>query len=326
MTVRSAGFGTAVRQTFTVIIAAIGGTVTLATVVAFFGSTWWFFDYLANFRWHFMWIALICAIAYALLARGVIGIAFAIAVAINLWLIAPLYIGNQPSATGEDSVKVVTVDMHGGVVDDESALRFLFDSDAELIIVSGVATSRINPIIVDGSPYQIIANPPEDRTGIVVLGQDAYSVSTRTTPTFDETVLSITVPAGARTIDIVTSWGFIGSNGDRAAALEERFTLTTEVVTEADGPVAVVGSLGATRWTAPMRTLVGDAGLRDAMEGRGYLSTWPVSDFPLIGGWIGIPIDVVLMSPGITPLSLVTGPDIGAPHLPVTTIIGPSGG
>ena len=62
------------------------------------------------------------------------------------------------------------------------------------------------------------------------------------------------------------------------------------------------------------------------MEGRGYLSTWPVSDFPLIGGWIGIPVDVVLMSRELTPLSLVTGPDIGAHHLPVTTIIGPAAG
>ena len=326
MTVRTAGFGTAVTQTINVIIIAIGGFVTVATVLAFFGNAWWLFDYLANFRWHFMWIGLICTIVYALAARGLVGIGFAIAVAINAFLIAPLYIGNQPASTGEDAVKVVTVDMRGGVDDGERALRFLFDSDAQVIIVSGVTTERIDPIIVEGSPYQIIANPPEDTTGIVVLAQDAYSVSERRTPTFDEAVLSISVPAGSGTVDVVTSWGFVGSDSTRAEALDERFTLIAEVAAASDRPVAVVGNLGATRWTAPMRALLGDTGLRDAMEGRGYLSTWPVSDFPLIGGWIGIPVDVVLMSPELTPLSLVTGPDIGAHHLPVTTIIGPAAG
>ena len=53
MTVRSAGLGTAVSQTISVVLIAIGGFVSVATVVAFFGNTWWVFDYLANFRWHF---------------------------------------------------------------------------------------------------------------------------------------------------------------------------------------------------------------------------------------------------------------------------------
>ena len=32
-----------------------------------------------------------------------------------------------------------------------------------------------------------------------------------------------------------------------------------------------------------------------------------LSSFPIIGGWIGIPVDVVLMTPDVTPLELVTG-------------------
>ena len=69
-----------------------------------------------------------------------------------------------------------------------------------------------------------------------------------------------------------------------------------------------------------------DTGLRDATEGEGYISTWPVSDVPLFGGWIGIPLHLILLPGELTPLSLETGPDIGAEYLPVTVVIGPSVG
>jgi len=48
-----------------------------------------------------------------------------------------------------------------------------------------------------------------------------------------------------------------------------------------------------------------------------------VYGIPIIGGWLGLPVDVVLMTDGITPLELTTGPDIGAEHLPVTVVVGP---
>jgi len=71
-----------------------------------------------------------------------------------------------------------------------------------------------------------------------------------------------------------------------------------------------------------MRDLLNSVNLRNAAEGYGYLSTSPVSGIPLIGGWLGIPIDVVLMDPTLTALELDTGPDLGSEHLPVSVVIG----
>jgi endonuclease/exonuclease/phosphatase (EEP) superfamily protein YafD len=72
-----------------------------------------------------------------------------------------------------------------------------------------------------------------------------------------------------------------------------------------------------------MQTMRDTVGVRDATVGSGYLATSPVVNIPLIGGWIGLPIDVVLMTDEITPLELSTGPDIGSGHLPVTVLVGP---
>lgn len=319
----STGLGAGFRTALIIITIAAGGFATVATIVAFFGNVWWVFDLFANFRWHLAWIALLSAIVYALTAQGAATLVFVIAAVVNSFVLAPLWLGAQPDGTGEDGVTIVSVDMFGGSDDEEASLRWLFDSGADLIVASGVSGDRLAPLLDEGSPYQPIVTPPGNRSGIAIIGRGPYTVETRTTESQDEPVHIVSVPSGDDTIDVVTAWGQIASDSQRAAELDERLDLIAEIVDDRDDPMVVVGNLGATRWTAGMRSLLSTTGLRDATEGGGYLATWPVSGLPIVGGWIGIPIDVVLMTPDVTPFELSTGPDIGVHHLPVTVVAGP---
>jgi len=325
VTTATTGLGSGIRAALIVLALGLGVFASIATVAGFFGNLWWAFDLMANFRWQLMWAALVAAIVYALAARGIASIVFIVAVVVNAFILVPLWFGSQPPGTGEDGTKVIALDLYGGTDDEEGTLRWLFDSGADVIIASGVSSQRLAPIVEDGSPYQVLAQPEfEDRSGIVVLGTAEYVVSQEITPGFGQQIISITVPAGAGTVDVVTAWGEIASSQSKSEALAERLEAIEAVVSSANSPVAVIGSLGAVRYTSGMRSLMGSTGLRDATEGSGYLSTWPTSNLPLIGGWVGIPIDVVLMSDGVTPLELVTGPDLGSDHLPVTVVVGPS--
>ncbi len=250
---------------------------------------------------------------------------FLAAALVNAWLIMPLWFGTQPAATGEDGVRVVHADVYPGVDDSDFVMRWLHESDADLILVAGTTADRLRPLVADGSPYSILASPDRpDVPGIVALGTKAWPVDVTYTEGQVEPVYRITVGANGETIDVVTTWGDLASNSKESDRLAARLEAVTVAVKAASHPVAVIGNLGATRWTQGMRTLRDATGVRDATEGSGYLSTWPVSDIPLIGGWIGIPIDIVLMTDEITPLELTTGPDIGAGHLPVTVVIGPA--
>lgn len=303
----------------------LGIFASIATVAAFFGNLWWAFDLMANFRWQLMWAALVAAIVYALAARGIATIVFIVAVVVNGFVLAPLWFGSQPNGTGEDGTKVIAIDLYGGTDDEEGTLRWIFDSGADVVIASGVSSGRLAPVVEDGSPYQVLAKPEfDDRSGIVVLGAAEYAVSQTITPGFAQQIISITVPAGGGTVDLVTAWGEIANNQSKSDALAERLEAIEDVVSGTDSPVVVIGSVGATRFASGMRSLMGSTGMRDATEGSGYLSTWPTSDLPLIGGWVGIPLDVVLMTDGVTPLELVTGPELGSSHLPVTVVVGPS--
>lgn len=75
----------------------------------------------------------------------------------------------------------------------------------------------------------------------------------------------------------------------------------------------VLGDLNATRWCAPMRRLLRD-GLRDSSEGFGLLNSWPTS----LPSWLGIPIDHVLVGPGVVVSERAVMAEFGSDHRPVT--------
>jgi len=317
------GIGAGLRATLIIAIAVVGTIATLATIAAFFGDLWWGFDLAANYRWHLMWAALIASVLYATSTRGISTLIFLGAAIVNAFLIAPLWIGSQPTATGENGVKVVHADLSGGVSDMDFTLRWLFDSGGDLIFLAGITEDRALPLIAEGSPYVLLAGPPRDSTGIVILGKDRWTVTTTSTAK-GESVYRVSVPSGSDVVDIVTAYGDMGSSKNKSDDLEARLGAITESIDATTNSVAVVGNVGATTWTKGMRDLLATANLRNAAEGSGYLATSPVSSIPLIGGWVGVPIDLVLMDSTLTPLELETGPDLGAEHLPVTVVIGPA--
>ena len=58
----STGLGTGLRTALIIASLLFGGSIALITILSFLGSTWWLFDYLANYRWQYMWLSLIVAI------------------------------------------------------------------------------------------------------------------------------------------------------------------------------------------------------------------------------------------------------------------------
>jgi len=79
-------------------------------------------------------------------------------------------------------------------------------------------------------------------------------------------------------------------------------------------PAIVVGDLNATPWSNAFSGL-GHAGL---LRATGLKPTWPAIGL----GWMGIPIDHVLVTPHWSVMERQIGPNIGSDHLPVMVRIG----
>jgi|GEM_PF-1959118 len=304
----------------------LGIIAIIATLLAFFGATWWPFDWLANVRWYLMWILLIVAIIYSLTARGWLLIALVVALGINAFFVLPLWLGSQPEATGEDSITVAHLDAEGGFSDRPEAMEWLRTVDADVLLISQGTSEIINQIVGPESPWIVLLAPElENTAGQIVLGTQPWDVAVTPTGQGSDTVVRVTVGGPATTYDVVTAWGPTVTNSTNADRLEARLDTIESLTASATNPVVVVGNLGATRWTYGMRALLSDTPLRDATEGEGYLSTSNASSLPVVGGWLGLPLDVVLMTPTITPISLETGPNLSADHLPVRVVVGHTG-
>lgn len=87
----------------------------------------------------------------------------------------------------------------------------------------------------------------------------------------------------------------------------------------------IMGDLNTTPWSREFTELLQKTGLRDSQLGFGLQPSWPTflpfvqrQDLKsLLALPFGIPIDHILVSPGIKVLSRHTGPYIGSDHLPV---------
>lgn len=305
--------------------AIVGGLATLATALAFLGSVWWGLDWLANLRWYFLWILLIAAVIYSLTARGWLLIVFVVAIGVNALLILPLWIGSQPQSTGEDSIVVAHLDATGGFDDRASATEWLLSVEADVLLISQGSSVTVDQLTGEGSDWIVLLQPEvENAAGHVVLGTQPWDVAVTPTGVGTDVVVRVSVGSGEVIYDVITAYGPTATNGTDADRLRARVDTIASLVESASNPVVVIGNLGATRWTTDMRSLLSETDLRDATEGKGYLATSASSDLPIIGGWVGLPLDIVFMSDGATPITIETGPDLTTAHLPVRVVVGPT--
>jgi endonuclease/exonuclease/phosphatase (EEP) superfamily protein YafD len=83
------------------------------------------------------------------------------------------------------------------------------------------------------------------------------------------------------------------------------------IATDREREHIVIGDLNTTPWS-PHYAALEQAGLTNAARGRGYTATWPA-----ILGPLGIPIDHVLLSPGLHLQQFRSGASFGSDHLPI---------
>jgi len=303
----------------------VGLLAAAATVAAFFGDIWWLFDYMANLRWWLFWISLVAAVLLGMLSRGFVILLFVGSMVINGVLIVPMWLGSQPESTGEDSLHVIHIDGTGGYTDRQGALNWLTGEKADLILIAGATNVIAEAMIRADQTLLVLHQPAIDGTaGHVILGRQPWDVAVTPTGQGDDVVLRITAGTADEPYEILTASGPTAWGQGKADRLEARLDTIETLTGAAEEPVVVIGNLGTTRWTHGMRTLLAGTDLRDATKGEGYLATSEASDLFLIGGWLGLPLDLVLMSPTATPIELTTGPNIGANHLPVSVLVGPT--
>jgi endonuclease/exonuclease/phosphatase (EEP) superfamily protein YafD len=300
-----------------------GWTAVLATALAFLGAVWWPVDVLADWRFILAVFLILAAIVNGFGYSRASAVVFGIAAIVNIWLIAPMWLDNQPAPTSSDRLRVVTLDVGFAPDIRLEVLEWvnLVEGDIVVLANSGGTWSRVIEQL--NVPYRIVNDDPGLTGGTLVLARNDLAVSIEERPSglgAVDVVIEAALGEGQVTILGVSVERPVG-----AGAAQERiddFTAINAGVNRMPGPVIIVGNLEASRWSNAFGALAD--GLNNSENGFGYAATYPSVDWPLVGEYAGIPVDHALYQGPITVTNRRVGPPLGTSHRPIVVDVSPA--
>ncbi|MDX1514806.1 MAG: endonuclease/exonuclease/phosphatase family protein [Gammaproteobacteria bacterium] len=296
----------------------------MASLAPLAGRWHWIADLFSHFVPHyFVAAAILFGIQLGLRQRIWAAIALLVAVG-NGYLLAPYVLpAGSDSAAGEKTIRIFQFNLSTANPAPLAALGYLTTlpqlPDVAIFLEATPAWSAQLKLMK--SDYPTIARMPRsDNFGMAVLSRlpdTRIEFREMGAPPVPVMIIDAPVDAGQVRIYALHPPPPLGGvlAGLRDAQLE---AVGKEIKASGHPRVVVAGDLNATPWSAALRALLGAAGLRDGQRGLGYLPTWAP---PPLARWVGIPIDLTLVSPDVTVIARETGPWLGSDHWPVLTTI-----
>lgn len=287
---------------------------TLATILAFFGSTSWFFDLLANFRFQLaLGLIVLGALYFVAFGRSVAFIFVAMGV-VNVFLIAPLYLDDPAPAAGEESIRIVSFNVGAGRADTAELATWVENSDADLIFLLESTEEWVAALPAADIGYAVGNEIPEDRHyGISVLGRDSASVEQLRLGTTRDPAVRVETTIGGQTVAVYAVHPRPPDSEAKTEARDSLFVELAGLVGQETMPVVVIGDFNASPWSYSFRDFTSETNLVNSQNGYGLSATWPTG-FPVTL----VPLDHMLHSNRLTTVDRFVGPDLGSDHLPLT--------
>jgi endonuclease/exonuclease/phosphatase (EEP) superfamily protein YafD len=297
------------------LVTACGAILSMATVLGFCGSCWWFLDLFSHFRVQFFLGLSAVALVLVFLQRSIVPAFFAVLAAINFCTIAPIYFDKEPQPTGSSrSYRSLLMNVNTESGKPHQVAQAILQIDPDVVILEEVNDAWLCALAVALRGYAYsMAMPREDNFGIALYSKyplvqsEIRQVSEANIPS---AIAELQLPDGRLTLIATHLLPPVSAENSRLR--NDQLTRLPEIVKQANSPVLLLGDLNATPWCAHFKRLLNQAGLRDSSQGRGVLGTWPTR-IPLLL----IPIDHCLYTAGVHIMRKARGPKVGSDHYPL---------
>ena len=306
--------GSSLRISLGLTLLTAGFLGTLATILGFFGSTSWFFDVLANFRFQLAIGMILIGALYLVFFGRATAIVFLIMGAVNVFLVAPLYLDDPAPAASPETIRIVSFNVGAGRADQAEILDWMSDTPPDLVFLLESTEEWIAAMPTNGTGYSVGNQIPDDRAyGISVLGRGATGVEQLRLGVTRDPVVRVAATIGEEAVVVYAVHPRPPDSPATADARDSLFAELATLVTAETTPVIVIGDFNATSWSHAFRKFEGDTGLVNSQRGFGLSATWPTS-MPITL----IPLDHMMHSDSLTTVSRHVGPDLGSDHMPLT--------
>jgi endonuclease/exonuclease/phosphatase (EEP) superfamily protein YafD len=292
-----------------------GAVLTTASVLAFFGSFWWFLDLFSHFRIQYSLALSVVALVLLFPRRYTVSAFFGVITIVNFGTIVPLYFGKEPQPThASRSYRGLLMNVNTEFGSPEKAAAAIKQVDADFVVLEEINNHWMSALSVSlrGYPYSR-AKPRDDNFGIALYSKYPFTRSEIRQvgeANIPSVVAEIASPDGRLTVIATHPLPPIGRENSRLR--NEQLGRLPEIVKQANSPVLLLGDLNATPWCSHFKRSLRQSGLRDSSQGRGVLPTWPTWNPMLL-----IPIDHCLHTADIHVMRKATGPNMGSDHYPI---------
>jgi endonuclease/exonuclease/phosphatase (EEP) superfamily protein YafD len=299
-------------------LVGIGVVATLATILGFFGSTWWLFDFAANFRAHLAVVLLLVALAYSLLFSKATGLFFLAMAVINGLMVLPLYSGSPAPTAGDDNMTIVSFSVGQRASIRDATFRWINDVEPDLVVLLDSTNEWVRAEEL-AHPYKTQNDLPPDRTfGITILSKDSVETEILTASQVRDSVVRVEAAIGDQPVVIYAVQSRPASNATDADYRDEYLKEVSRMARAETKPTVVVGDFEATPWSHAFQDLADTASLENSMVGFGLQTTWPADRWK----FFRIPIDHLLHSSELTTIDRYLGPTFGVDHRPIVVTLG----
>jgi endonuclease/exonuclease/phosphatase (EEP) superfamily protein YafD len=300
--------------------------VALIAVAALIGWTggWHWIPELFSHAFFQYAIALVFLTLLLFHARNWRWAALSLAATILVWLpIAPSWLPGPTAAGPIPPKNRLTLLQFNALRKTEPLTQWLAshakEIDAVLLLEADAPFENVIKTFSAEFPYHIERFSP-DSFGIALISRYPFAEARflddvdSITPAIDAVLSTPSGPLRLVGIHPMSPTGKLG------AEMRDEFLESLAKYLKPGPPTVVFGDFNVTPWSPKLRAFLAQTGLEDAQRGHGTLSTWP-APFAGYADFLGVPIDLTLVSPSLTVENRAAGPNLQSDHLPVMTRI-----
>ncbi len=289
--------------------------VTVCFGLSFLGRWHFMLDNLSSFRVHFALAFLLCAgVFLATRAYRWLGLT-TLGLLVSLVGIIPWYLpGVESAVAGEQgSIRLFASNVSPRLDDPNPLIGLIHEQSPDVVGLIEITPEFLSGLgsVTEDYPYRFEA-PADGFWGLALFSKQPLSGARLVR--FGDGVPPVIVAElhdGDTVVELILAHPFPPMTSELSGLRNLQLQGIAAHVARATRPTIVMGDLNVALWSPYYRDFVSDAGLTNARRGRGVASTWPPNSL------LGVPIDHVLYSDGITAAGFRVLPPFGSDHLPV---------
>lgn len=300
-----------------ILVAVPALALAIASLAAFFGRYIWWLDILANFRVQYAAVLLVAGIVLAFSRLRRIGFGILFMAGINLFLVAPLFIGS--SGQSEITAPTVRIMSYNLLSDNEeyaAVVDYIEENQPDVVLLHEASLPWETAMESASLGYEVVRARSDDLIfGTLVLMKHPALVTSFGFAITDPRALEISYqPDGwSAPLMILSSHPLSPADAERAGLRDAQLGFAAEWASRQQGAYLVVGDFNATPWSWPFRRLIDVGNLKNSQNGFGLQATFAANS-----NWLfRVPIDHLLYSDSLRVRDRKLGPAMGSDHFPI---------